>query len=163
MKKNILGLGLLLLGTFAHAQNGLDSVIVERFYISDANDAAGSTSASAGTLPIGSVTYRIYADMQPGYKFEALYGVTTHELRLSTTTTFFNNEDRGAIVPNGITVNYTKNNTVMLDSWFSVGATAIGKVGVLKSEDTDGTIGNTDALLVNNDPLAGIPLTTQDG
>lgn len=163
MKKYILGLSLILLGAFAYAQNGLDSVIVERYYISDSNDAAGSTTAGAGTLPVSSVTYRIYADMQPGYKFQALFGVPTHELKLTTTTTFFNNEDRGATIPNGITLTNTKKNTVMLDSWFSVGATATGKLGVLKSEDSDGSVGNTDVLLQNNDALAGIPLITQDG
>jgi hypothetical protein len=165
MKKNILGLSLILLASLTHAQNGLDSVIVERFYVSDANDSAGSTTAAAGTLPAGSVTYRIYADMLPGYKFQALFGVPTHELKLSTTTTFFNNEDRGATTPNGITVTNTKKNSVMLDSWFSVGAAATGEIGVLKTEDTDGSIGNSTVpvILQNTDVLAGIPIKTQDG
>ncbi len=143
----------------ASAQNGLEGIIVEKYYVANAADAAGSI----GTLAEGSVTYRIFADLLPGYKFQALYGVPTHELRIQTTTTFFNNEDRGDITPT-----YTKTqaglNTVMLDSWLSVGGACAGQVGVLKSED-DGVanVVNSNGLLQNADPSAGIPLTTQDG
>jgi len=146
-------------GTLSHAQTGIDSIIVEKYYVSDGADATGSV----GVLPAGSVTYRIYVDLQPGYKFQALYGVPGHELRIATSTTFFNNEDRGAKVPDNISVTNTKRNTVMLDSWFSVGANAVGKAGVLKTEDTDGCIGNTNALLQNADATAGIPVKIQDG
>ncbi len=163
MKKIIPAIGLVLFSTLAHSQNGLDSIILEKFYISNPADEAGSLSNSGGILPTGSVTYRIYAQMQPGYKFQALYGIGAHELKLSTTTTFFNNEDRGAIIPNAISVANTMTNTVLLDSWFSVGATANGKVGVLKIDDTDGAIANSDGLLQNADSRAGIALTTQDG
>jgi hypothetical protein len=151
---------------FGNAQNGLENIIVEKYYISDAADSAGSIGYG-DTLRVGSVTYRIYADMLPGYKFQALYGVNTpgaeHELRLSTTTFFFNNTDRGTTNPNGISVTNTKKNTVMIDSWFSTGAMAAGKVGVLKSDDSDGSIGNTDGILQNIDASAGIPVKTQDG
>ena len=95
MKKLLFGLGLGLIGTFAQAQNGLESVIIEKYYVSNAADAAGSV----GTLPVGSVTYRIYADLLPGYKFQMAYGDASHSLKLTTTTTFFNNEDRGAKSP----------------------------------------------------------------
>lgn len=142
-----------------YAVNGLENIIVEKYYVSNAADATGSI----GNLSTGSVTYRIYADMLPGYKFKALYGVPLHELNIATTTTFFNNEDRGATTPT-----YTKTqaarNTVMLDSWFSVGGACVGTYGVLKTED-DGvlTVVNGDGILQNNNPAAGIPLTTQDG
>lgn len=165
MKKIILNLGLILISAFSFAQNGLDSILVETYYISNAADAA----ASVGVLPVGSVTYRLYAAMKPGYKFQALYGVpttppdTVHELLLKTTTTFFNNEDRGATTPT-YTKTQAKGNSIMLDSWFSVGAACSGQIGVLKSAD-DGvaTVVNSNGILQNNDPLAGIPLTTQDG
>ena len=165
MKKLITGAGILLLSVFAARSQGLDSVIVERYYVSDAADSAGSL----GVLPIGSTTYRIFVDMKPGYKFQALYGTqdaqgnALHKLLVTTSTNFFNNEDRGATVPDAISVTNTKKNTVMLDSWFSVGATATGEIGVLKSEDTDGSIGNTNSLLNNNDPSAGGPITGTSG
>ena len=48
--------------------------------MSDANDA--TQNATGGVLPVGSVTYRIYVDMLPGYKFQAAYGVPGHEMRI---------------------------------------------------------------------------------
>ena len=165
MKKNIthtlmLGSALFILGAFVQAQNGLEKIIVEKYYISNADDA----DASVGTLPIGSVTYRIYVDMLPGYKFEAAYGNSNHTLTIATTTSFFNNEDRGATTPNVIASKYLKNNTVALDSWLSVGAAADVQIGVLKSDDDGMTnLINANTVLKNNDPKMGIPLTTQDG
>ncbi len=165
MKSKLLSLGLLLCSFIAQAQNGLQDIIVEKYYLSDANDT--NVNSSGGVLPINSTTYRIYVDMLPGYKFQAAYGVNTpgaaHELRIETSTLFFNNEDRGATSPT-YTKNQAKNNTVMLDSWLSVGSACTGNFGILKAED-DGvsTISNNDGVLQNSDPLAGIPLTSQDG
>ncbi|MFI5218151.1 MAG: Ig-like domain-containing protein, partial [Bacteroidia bacterium] len=164
----IIGLCLLFSVAAGFAQ-GLDSVIVERFYKSNAADAAGSV----GVLPAGSWTYRIYVDLAPGYEFQAAYGVDVlpiglsvgdHELRLQTSTSFFNNEDRCGTTANSIGQGFMDDNTVMLDSWVSVGAASTTKMGVLKSED-DGiaTVVNSNGILQNNDPLAGIPLTVQDG
>src|SRR6218665_162847 len=143
----------------AKAQNGLECIVVERYYVADANDAANSE----GVLAAGSVTYRVYADMLPGYKFQALYGVPAHAMNISTSTLFFNNEDRGATTPT-----YTKAqapaNTVMLDSWFSAGGACSNQLGIMKSEDDGvGTVVNADGILQNTDGSAGIPLTTQDG
>ncbi len=162
MKKILLGLALLT-GSIASAQNGLESIIVEKYYVSNAVDANGSV----GTLPAGSVTYRFFVDMLPGYRFQAAYGAPAgnHVLTFSTTTSFFNNEDRGAVTPTW-TKNQARSNSVMLDSYLSAGAAAAGNFGVLKSED-DGvaTVVNNSVppMLQNNDPSAGIPLTVQDG
>jgi hypothetical protein len=165
-KKLTIGFVLALLGSFAHAQSGLDSIIVEKYYVADSADSYESTNAGAGALPIGSVTYRIYADLAPGYNFQALYGVNSplHELKLITTTTFFNNEDRGTTNANGIPSAQLKNNTNALDSWFSVGAAATGQLGVLKSEDNGAAnLISANTVLKNNSSAIGIPLTTQDG
>lgn len=163
MKKILLSIALLSPCFAALSQNGLESVIVEKYYISDANDQAADLDG--GVLPVGSVTYRIFVDMLPGYKFQAAYGVPDHELRIETTTLFFNNEDRGATFPT-----YSKTqaarNTVMLDSWLSVGAACTGQFGVMKSEDNGvATVVNTYSpqVLQNNNPLAGIPLSQEDG
>ena len=146
----------------ANAQNGLEGIIVEKYYVSNAADAAGSS----GVLPAGSVTYRIFVDLLPGYTFQAAYGVAGHELRFQTTTSFFNNEDFGSTAPT-----YSKNNarfnTAMLDTWLSGGAACAGNFGILKSEDNvvsgGATVINANGILQNADPTAGIPLTTQDG
>lgn len=162
MKKYFLCLGLMFFEFLTYAQ-GLEGLIVEKYYVSNAADSA----ASKGILPVGSVTYRVFVDMLAGYKFQAVYGVNTpgamHEFRIATTTSFFNNTDRGATYPNDISATNAKKNTVMLDSWFSVGATASGKMGILKTEDTDGSIGNSSSILQNENALAGIPVKTQDG
>ena len=161
MKKIIFGLCLILISAFVKSQ-GLQNVIVERYYISNAADAAGSS----GTLPVGSVTYRFYVQMAAGYTFQAAYGINNplHELRFGTTTSFFNNTDRGATTPNGISKANLTGNSVMLDSWLSGGAACGTYMGVLKTED-DGvnTVVNANGILHNNDVHAGIPLTTQDG
>ncbi len=159
MKKIIIGLCLVIFSKFTNAQNGLENIIVEKYYVSNAADAI----ASIGTLPVGSVTYRVFADMLPGYKFQAIYGLEGHELRIETNTAFFNNEDRGKKIPS-----YTKvgasNNTVMLDTWLSIGAGCLGNHGVLKTEDNGVlTVVNVDNVLQNADLSAGIPLTVEDG
>lgn len=160
MKKILIGL--FLLNTLAYAQNGLDSIIVETYYISDANDT--TVNDDGGVLPVGSVTYRIYVDLKPGYKFQALYGVPSHTMTMSTTTSFFNNIERGATTPNSITKTHAKNNTVMLDSWLSVGAGCSGNFGILKTEDDSvATVVNNDGVLTNSVSAMGIPLTFQDG
>ncbi len=148
------------LGQFrANAQTGLQNVIVEKYYVSDANDSA----ASMGVLPVGSVTYRIFLDMKQGYRFQSAFGVPLHTLFINSTTSFFNNEDRGSTSPT-YTKTQAKSNTVMLDSWLSAGAGCMGNIGVLKSADDGiGTVVNSDHVLQNEDPLAGIPLSLQDG
>ena len=160
-KKILMSLSLALLGGgFAQAQNGLEGIIVEKYYIATQADA----DASVGALPVGSVTYRVYADMLPGYKFQALYGNAAHPLKISTSTSFFNNEDRGTTVANGISSGYLKTNTVALDSWFSVGASAAGQMGVLKIEDNGAANLLTLSTILNNTAAAmGIGLKTQDG
>ena len=153
------------------ANGGLEDVIVETYYISDSNDA---TDADGGSLVAGSTTYRIYIDMAPGYELQAVYGNNDHELRIETTTQFFNNVDRGEILGSNIPDNRIDENTVALDSWVTMGGATTLRQGLLKAEDTNGSLvggvnndggsaGIAGGLLVNADVLAGIPLTTQDG
>jgi hypothetical protein len=171
MKKFILGLSLIFLAVLAHSQ-GLKNVIVEKYYITNAADETAADAAAAdagldpGALPVGSVTYRIYADMLAGYKFQAAYGVPNHELRIATTTSFYNNPAGNTQPSWGKTA--VKNNLLALDSWFSAGAACNANFGILKSEDNgllpNVTVANNPSgVLLNNDPAAGIPLTTQDG
>ena len=50
MKKIILGLSLVFIGAMAHAQNGLEQIIVEKYYVSDANDT--TVNMDGGVLPV---------------------------------------------------------------------------------------------------------------
>jgi hypothetical protein len=163
MKRIYLVALLLITGFVSKAQNGLENVVVETYYISDANDT--NANLDGGILPVGSVTYRIYADMLPGYKFQAAYGVPGHDLKIATTTLFWNNEDRGSTSPTFSKTNAARN-TVMIDSWLSVGAACNGNFGIMKSMDDglNNAVNNySPQVLQNNDPAMGIPLTVQDG
>lgn len=153
------------LGVFSvKAQNGIEDIIVEKYYVSSGNDTLAN--ADGGKLPVGSVTYRVYVDLLPGYRFQAAYGIPGHELRIATTTLFFNNEDRGDTYPS-YTKAQAKSNTVMLDSWLSVGAACVGNFGIPKDEDYDSsaTVVNSYSpqVLQNDDPSCGIPVKDQDG
>jgi hypothetical protein len=166
MKKSlfVVLLSVISVASFAQNKNGLENIIVERYYISEANDT--TANSFGGNLPIGSVTYRVYVDMLPEYKFQAAFGIPGHELRIETTTFFFNNTDHGGNVANVIPYRNLDDNTVMLDSWLSVGAAAESDWGVLKTEDdTASTIVNSSKkkVLQNENPLAGIPIKMRDG
>ncbi len=151
----------ILLTVTLSAQNGLERIIVEKYYVSDDNDK--TVDGDGGELPLNSVTYRVFVDMLPGYIFQAAYGVPEHELRIATTTRFFNNQDRGARFPT-YSRSQAQNNTVMLDSWLSAGASLKDYTGVLKEQDNgENNIVNADDVLLNDHEEAGIPLTVQDG
>jgi len=150
---------------------GLEDIIVETYYVSDANDA---TDTDGGSLAEGSVTYRVFVNMLPGFELQAIYGNANHELFLETTTEFFNNEDRGEETGDVINDTRLDENTVALDSWLTLGAASDEHIGVPKALDTDGSIvggdnndGGSDGvaggLLSNADVAAGMPLTTADG
>jgi len=162
---------LLCFGPIALAQyappdpSGFEGLIVETYYVADAADAAdldGGPGLTAGTK-----VYRVYADMLPGYKLLTVGGFPGHPLTLNTTTSFFNNDDRGEAWGRNIPAQRLGDNTVAIDSWLTFGAASTLHWGVLKTEDTDGSIvggaNNDNGLLANNDIQAGIPLTTADG
>ncbi len=142
---------------------GLEGIIVEKYYVANAADVANATANSAVTpLTTNSVTYRVYVDLAAGWKLNNIWGNGPHPLTVNTTTAFFNDPNNGVSVNSGGTsLNNYKSNTMFLDSYFTLGNVCAGKLGVLKSEDTDGTIGNTQGLLVNNpggcygDPIMG--------
>ncbi|NBS92055.1 hypothetical protein EBS67_18975, partial [bacterium] len=110
----------------------------------------------------------IYVDMASGYKFNSLYGSSAHNLKVNSTAGFFNDRDQGvSINPGSKSLVQITSSTAMLDSYFTTGGAGAGKVGVLKSEDTDGSIGNVDDILTNNPGgCFGLPITgsgAQDG
>jgi hypothetical protein len=164
MKKIVLMLCFALIGKLSFSQ-GLENIIVEKYYVSNAADEVGS----AGTLPAGSVTYRFFANLAPGFKLQAVYGSAGHSLIFTSSSTFFNNTDRGALTPNW-TKAQAANNSVMLDSYLTIGAATnnnnvpTSQVGILKTEDnTVGTVVNNDGILLNNDPSAGTAISSRDG
>ena len=153
-----LAAGFVLAGCFlATAQTGgLEGIIVEKYYVSSSADTI--TADTSGYLAPGSVTYRIYADLKPVYRLQAVYGVENHELKIQTSTRFYNckfSDGRSAndIQPSGLTYG-----TALLDSWVSMGAAAMDYQGVLKSEDD-----TTANLALLNSSKSCNQTTGQDG
>ena len=150
--------------------SGFQRLIVEPYYVSDANDAADTDGGES--VPAGSRTFRVFVDLKPGYRLLTVGGFPNHPFTMSTSTSLFNNDDRGAAWAEDINDIHLNKNTVAIDSWLSMGAASDAHWGVLKSLDPDGSIvggpnndgGSTGSpLLVNEAPEAGIPLTTADG
>lgn len=179
MKKlSTLLFSLLIFVVFAKAQ--IQNVIVEKYYVSDTLDATDSTNYYADptyltpVLPVGSVTYRVYVQLDTGFKIKKIYGTPCNPLKIISTTNFYNNISRPSAWF-GYLLNktwYTSNPTLMLDSWLTIGLATKAHKGVLKTEDYDGSIilptwGGTSSIpggiLRNNDVTAGIPIDTADG
>jgi hypothetical protein len=163
--KFLLGLGLMVASSSVFSQ-GLQGIVVEKYYQADANDVANATSNGAVTpLTTSSVTYRVYVDMAAGYKFNSLFGNASHNLTVNTTTGFYNDPSYGvSLNPGTISGVNIRKNTAMIDSWFTTGGAAGSKAGVLKSEDTDGTVGHANSLLANNPGgCFGLPIMGASG
>ena len=158
---------------YASAQ--LEKVIVEKYYVSDANDA---TDVSGGGVPVGSTTYRIYVDLKPGTVLKRIYGDANHPFSISSSDVFFNNILDGQTFGKDFIKGRYLENTVALDTWLTLGQTAKQGTkyyyGILKDQDTDGSFvggANNDGgsaavatgLMINQDPSCGIPLTVADG
>ncbi len=152
--------------------SGFEGVVVETYYVADGDDAA-DTDGGTG-LTAGAVTYRVFVDLRPGYKLLTVAGFTDHALTIGTTTSFFNNDDRGENWGGDIDDAHLDENTVAIDTWLAMGGASDAHWGVLKAADPDGSIvgganndGGSNAvpggLLANDVPLMGVPLTTSDG
>src|SRR6185295_4961775 len=136
----------------------------------DQYNADNGTSLPHGALPVGSITYRFYADLKPGYKVVSVYadGTRNQSLKFTTTTSFYNFPS-GLLSPvPGTSKSVIKNSLLALDSYLSLGGVANGNYGIPKTSDNGlanniTTTANPNAVLLNNDPSIGIPLTTQDG
>ncbi len=180
-KQTITLLAIILLSSFsANAQNGLQQIFVEKFYVSNATDAAeadaeaGNAGNQTGTLPAGSITWRIYADLEPGWGVQSVYGVNGHPLHLTTSTSFYNHPSgnaTGGPLPTSNT-SLLSANTTILDSYFTCGAVATNRFGVVKSEDNSAAtpaggganlVFTPSGVLANTDTSIGLPLTTADG
>jgi hypothetical protein len=163
MKKIVLSISFLAISGFitkTTAQVGLEGVVVEKFYISNAADSIDAVNNGAVyPLFVGSTTYRVYANLLPGYKVLNLWGSQEHPFVVETSSAFYNDPNFGFSTYQATSLNNTKKNTTLIDSYFTIGGVASGLVGVLKSEDTDGSIGNLQGILANTDPQMGLPIT----
>ncbi len=181
-------LTLLFIPKGVHAQ--IHDVIVEKYYISDSLDATDSTNwfANAGYpthyLERGSITYRVYVQLDSGYKLRKVWGSECHPFKVKSTAVFYNNISRpdelyGYMIRKQF---FYGNPLLAIDSWLTIGKCAVGNgvnpvqyMGVPKDDDYDGsliggsshngggTAGISVGLIVNNDTAAHIPVDTADG
>ena len=151
-------------GTNLVAQDGLEGIIVERYYISTAEDT--SNSVVSGFLEPGSTTYRVYVDLKPGFSFQAAFGSPEHALRISSTKPFYNHLDAGTVNPDILPERELKVDIALLDSWFSVAGAGENHYGVLKEFDDsayDEYITFNKGYLEGKDKRMGCPLRARDG
>lgn len=152
--------------------SGFEGIIVEKYYVSDANDAADEDGSA--DLATGETTYRVFVDLQDGYKLLTMGGFPSHAITFNTTTSFFYNEDRGESWATDISDTHLEKNTVAIDSWLSMGGASDAHWGVPKADDTDGSVvgganndggsnGVAGGLLVNAPAQIGVPLVQADG
>lgn len=148
---------------------GLEGIIVEKYYIPTTADVTASTAGGqtpSTPLTTSSVTYRVYVDMLPNYKLLSVFGNSNHTLTISSTAPFFNDANYmggGAFGGQGNEATW-KSNTSALDSYLTMGKVFGSKQGVPKENDTDGTVGNTNNVLANNPGgCYGFPITGTTG
>lgn len=182
--KKILSI-LFILIVFIHSTKAqLQNLIVEKYYVSDSLDATDSTNYIADPtyptpfLPVGSTTYRVFVQIDPGYRIKKIYGTACNPMKIMTTTTFYNNIDRPTTAYFGYKIVKSwfagGNPTMALDSWLTLGLSSTLYNGLLKTDDPNGSMvgspspwlgtnATAGGLLQNNATAAGIPITVADG
>ena len=165
MKKTSLFVFLFMSFVSLYAQNALEGIIVEKYYVSTKKD--NSKKNISGELPVGSTTYRIYVDMAPGCRFMAAYGSPGHPLEINSTELIFNHLDNGAEHPLRIPERTYKKNIVPLDSWITIGPAGENYMGVLKDADTLKDVGTVvpfeNGFLLSDKKEMGYSLQKRDG
>ena len=162
--------------SFSLLKAQLEKVSVEKYYITDNNDA---TDISGGAILAGTTTYRIYIDLLPNTRLKSVYGSNGHPIVFQSTAPFYNHATDGQTYAKEFLKNRYGEGLVALDTWMTLGQTTktqAGKTyfGIPKVSDTDGSfIGGTNndggsalipsGLLTNTDAQLGVPLTTSDG
>lgn len=154
MKKLLFGL-IFLVGAVAINAQGLEGVILEEYY-----EYTGAQTPPDNPLTVGSKTYRVFVDLADGYTLAAVYGDANHALSFTTTSSFYNNEDRGDIDGSGIASNRLNEATTFIDSWISIGAASGSHLGIPLSLDTDGSVitalSGADGLVTGSAPVATV-------
>lgn len=162
--KTTITLLLALLSFFSFGQDGLEGIFVERFYVSQEED--NSDTLNSGYIQPGSVTYRIYVDLKPGFTFQAAFGSPQHPLFIRSTAPFYNHPDAGTTIANILPERTLGKNISLLDSWLSVGAAGENHIALPKKFDTDGVdqaIAWSKPFLTNKMGKKNVSLQTSDG
>lgn len=124
---------LALLPWYAYSQPGLQGIVVEPYYVTTKEDR--NAFNSGGILEEGSVTYRIFVDLEPGYRFQAAFGSPDHPLEINSSSYFYNHNHSGNTHPNVIPERDLARDIVLLDSWVTAGAATENHVGIPRKVD----------------------------
>lgn len=145
------------------AQEGLEGIYIETYYITNASDA--QDTIHTGNLPVGSITYRIFLDLEPGYTFQAGYGTPEAPLIFRSTEKIYNHIESGQAKANIVPMRSIRKNTLLLDSWLSAGGAGEEHIGVPKFLDPDGVDStlSLSASFLNNSNKKLISLKESDG
>jgi len=157
LNKILLGFCLILIANFSSAQTGLDGIVVEKYYVSTAAD-----NVIDPTLPVGSVTYRVFVDLSAGSQLINVFGGPsgTYPMRIYSSQNFFNDATNGAGTANGVSNGLLTSGAAIVDSWLSFGGGGGTRKAIRKTDDTDGGLATP---LTNSGGLMGSALTTHDG
>lgn len=141
--------------------NALEGIVVEKYYLSDADDVAGG-------LQEGSITYRVYADLKPDYTVLNFTAFSVHPISIRVTDggEFYNNILGSTFGANVNPALYAVDATVGIDSWLAIGAANEDGFGVLKSQDEDESsllAGSAAGYLFNEEGYCQPSLQSQDG
>jgi hypothetical protein len=133
LKKLYTGIILAAFCSLSFAQVGLEGIVVEKIAVtSDANDADPS-------LPLDAFAYRVFVDLATGWEMQNVFSLATHEMRISTTTVFYNYEN-GVSMGRSMTNGTFNDPAGRNDSYITIDGVTSTRVGMLVSEDTiDGT------------------------
>ena len=127
---------------FNAAAGGLKRLVVEKYHKATPEEVA----ASKGRLTLNSITYRIYVELLPGYKFIDAFGSKAHPLKI-TTSTYFYNHPKGGRFGNSISPETIKHDSlVALDSWLSAGGVSATQLGVVNGTAIEGNPGEVTVL-----------------
>jgi hypothetical protein len=110
---------------------GLEGVIVEEYFV--------NKNQNVKDIPEGAVTYRIYVDLEPDYKLQTVYGAPYHPFRFETST-FFYNHRHGNLMGDNLVETMLHEMAYLLDSYITIGAASNRHMGILLTEDSDGSV-----------------------
>jgi hypothetical protein len=141
----------------------LETIIVEKYYVSNADDNPD------GTIPEGSITYRIYADLKPDYRVSGISGFVSpnvHPLNISVTDggQFYNNMFGASLGPEVNSLLFDVDERVALDSYITIGAASTTHFGIPKylDQDEESIISGSPQGYLFNDVSLVCPPTVQE-
>ncbi len=117
------------------ATPGLEGIYVERFY--ELNEKDRSVQHLSGLVEEGATTWRIFLDLEAGYRFQAAYGTSEHPLEITSSSWIYNHNAYGNYCPNVIMEKFLHNDIAILDSWFSSGAATETQMAIPRLYDTE--------------------------